>query len=337
MLRRQREERIHSAFNVLMYVVSVYYFVEVPLRMTFFAAPGLGNIPLEIVDLVLIFLCIADVVVRVKVLDYEWGTWTFCDAIAALPIGLLFRLGNTGNPILENGLVRIHLCPTPLYALSLPPLVGIHALASLAPQLLPYTSELHGAAPPRIELKDTFGSDFTQILHLSLPEITGSPRYPFPFPFCCCSGCSTSTHILSPVGNGVQFLWIPHCQRRSFDHLTPIPPHVLSFSLSPSHSIVASLLVIPPPSQLGIDLLKFFKLLRFSVYQSGIKKVLSSYNAALQRMALLSVQIIIGGSWLACLYFTVGGRLSLPLAVEMRTSLISTCFAASATLTLSIV
>ena len=134
MLRRQREERIHSAFNVLMYVVSVYYFVEVPLRMTFFAAPGLGNIPLEIVDLVLIFLCIADVVVRVKVLDYEWGTWTFCDAIAALPIGLLFRLGNTGNPILENGLVRIHLCPTPLYALSLPPLVGIHALASLAPQ-----------------------------------------------------------------------------------------------------------------------------------------------------------------------------------------------------------
>ena len=60
---------------------------------------------------------------------------------------------------------------------------------------------------------------------------------------------------------------------------------------------------------------QLFKLMRFSMYESGIKKVLSSYNAALQRMALLSVQIIIGGSWLACMYFTLGGRLSLPLAV----------------------
>jgi hypothetical protein len=97
-------------------------------------------------------------------------------------------------------------------------------------------------------------------------------------------------------------------------HLTSFPQRILSFSRSPSLSIVASLLVIPHP-QLGIDLLKFFKLMRFSMYESGIKKVLSSYNAALQRMALLSVQIIIGGSWLACMYFTLGGRLSLPLAV----------------------
>ena len=86
-------------------VITTYYVIEIPARLTFFDDPLLPSIGLEILDLILSCVCVADTIIRIKVLENTFGFWVALDAVATLPIGSLYRLANYGTD-LQNGLVR---------------------------------------------------------------------------------------------------------------------------------------------------------------------------------------------------------------------------------------
>ena len=88
-----------------MFAVASYYFTEAPIRLTFFSSPQLGNVALDVIDLVLACVCVLDTFLRLRVLKVPPGLWLLVDVISTAPVGALYRLSHSGNTEHENDLV----------------------------------------------------------------------------------------------------------------------------------------------------------------------------------------------------------------------------------------
>ena len=93
-------------FDTSMLIVTIYYMIVVPSRLTFFSAPGLTLEGLDIIDVGLTALSMVDLLVRYRILEKVGAALVF-DLLGVVPIGPLVRLFHLGTASgLQNGLVR---------------------------------------------------------------------------------------------------------------------------------------------------------------------------------------------------------------------------------------